>query len=402
MMKPPSAASRFDDLQRACDRPDGVTGRAYKSGADRVLLLSAKELMFLANNHETYGHGIVRDAELKPFAADLTAGGGISRLAYARACAAGLRTEALLSSAGLTTALMEDSRARLKVQSQIRFLDLVSEAMQDELLGFHLALSFEPRELGLLYYVAASSDSLDGALRRLERYSRMVNEGLSVRYLCGPEASISLGYVGIKRSSDRHQIEFCLTAIVRICRQLAGRHLVPSRIRFGHDRTGDIAELKTFFGCDVDFGTDLDQAVFAGSLGETPIGNADPYLNKMLIGYCEAALAHRRMGRGSFRPDLENAIAPLLPHGQARAGEIARILGMSQRTLARRLASEGLTFAGVLDELKADLAKRYLRDGDLTISQIAWLLGYREVSAFTHAFKRWTGKAPRHLRSVGG
>jgi AraC-like DNA-binding protein len=344
----------------------------------------------------------VRDADLKLFATDLTAGGGLSRLAYARACAAGLQTEALLSSAGLTKALMDDDRARLKVQNQIRFLDLVSEALHDEWLGFHLGSSFELRELGLLYYVAASSDSLDDALRRVERYSRIANEGLSVRYLAGPETSISLGYIGIRRSSDRHQIEFCLAAIVRLCRQLAGRHLLPSRIRFAHHRAEDAAELKNFFGCDVDFGTDRDEAVFDGSLGETPIGNADPYLNKMLIGYCEAALAHRRLGRGSFRPDLENAIAPLLPHGQARAGQVARILGMSQRTLARRLASEGLTFAGVLDELKADLAKRYLRDGDLTISQIAWLLGYREVSAFTHAFKRWTGKTPRHLRSVGG
>ena len=346
--------------------------------------------------------GIVQDADVKRFARDVTAGGGISRLAYARARTAALQTEALLSRAGLTTALMEDSRARLKVQNQIRFLELVSEALPDELLGFRIALSFEPRELGLLYYVAASSDTLDDALRRLERYSRIANEGISVRYLAGPEASISLAYIGIQRRSDRHQIEFCLTAIVRLCRQLTGRHLVPSRITFAHRRPGDLAELKTFFGCDVEFGTDRDEAVFAGSLGQTPISNADPYLNRMLIEYCEEALAHRRLGRRSIRPNLENAIAPLLPHGQAHAGEVARILGMSQRTLARRLATEGLTFAGVLDELKADLATRYLRDGELTISQIAWLLGYREVSAFTHAFKRWTGKPPRHLRSAGG
>jgi AraC-like DNA-binding protein len=74
---------------------------------------------------------------------------------------------------------------------------------------------------------------------------------------------------------------------------------------------------------------------------------------------------------------------------------------MSPRTLARRLEAEGLTFAGVLIELRADLARRYLQDEDLPISEIAWLLGYREVSAFTHAFKRWTGKTPRQARSQG-
>jgi AraC-like DNA-binding protein len=72
---------------------------------------------------------------------------------------------------------------------------------------------------------------------------------------------------------------------------------------------------------------------------------------------------------------------------------------MSQRTLARRLSSEGLTFAEVLDRLRSDLATRYLSDADLSISQVAWLLGYREVSAFTHAFKRRTGMTPRDMRS---
>ncbi|MGB8756162.1 MAG: helix-turn-helix transcriptional regulator, partial [Pseudolabrys sp.] len=126
---------------------------------------------------------------------------------------------------------------------------------------------------------------------------------------------------------------------------------------------------------------------------------ADPALNKLLIKYCEEARSLRHACPGTFRVGLENAIVPLLPHGKARVDEVARRLGMSTRTLARRVASEGLTFAGVLSELRADLAKRYLREEALPISQIAWLLGYQEVSAFTHAFKRWTGKPPSEARS---
>ena len=95
---------------------------------------------------------------------------------------------------------------------------------------------------------------------------------------------------------------------------------------------------------------------------------------------------------------VENAIVPLLPHGAVRAPLIAAQLGLSQRTSARRLASEGVTFSAVLDSLRAGLAKQYLSDPDLSISQIAWLLGYQEVSAFTHAFKRWSGKTPREAR----
>lgn len=74
---------------------------------------------------------------------------------------------------------------------------------------------------------------------------------------------------------------------------------------------------------------------------------------------------------------------------------------MSHRTLARRLASEGLTFTGILEELKIDLAKSYFKKDELPISQTAWLLGYGEVSAFTHAFRRWTGMTPRQWRAKG-
>jgi AraC-like DNA-binding protein len=95
---------------------------------------------------------------------------------------------------------------------------------------------------------------------------------------------------------------------------------------------------------------------------------------------------------------VENAIVPLLPHGHARIGTIAAELGVSRRTLARRLAAEGLTFRKVLDDLRFDLTKRYLREEDLPISEIAWLLGYRETSALNHAFKRWTGRTPTRGR----
>ena len=142
----------------------------------------------------------------------------------------------------------------------------------------------------------------------------------------------------------------------------------------------------------------MDELVFPETVKLMPIGSADLHLNQLLMTYCDEALAHRETSRTDLRSSVENAIALLLPHGKTRASEIARGLGMSLRTLARRLALDGLTFSGILDELKVDLAKGYLKDGSLPISQIAWLLGYREVSAFTHAFKRWTGSTPRTFR----
>ena len=206
-------------------------------------------------------------------------------------------------------------------------------------------------------------------------------------------------YIGIERGSDCHQIEFWLLSLVRLCRQLANRRLIPSRIRVVHHRKNMPAEFRSLFGCEIEFGSARDELIFPVAVTRMAIGSADPHLNELLTKYCEEALAHRAPARTTLRSSVENAMAPLLPHGQANAVEIARRIGMSHRTLARRLSAEGLTFSEIAEELKGDLARRYLRDGDLPISQIAWLLGYREVSGFTHAFRRWTGMTPRQARA---
>ena len=93
-------------------------------------------------------------------------------------------------------------------------------------------------------------------------------------------------------------------------------------------------------------------------------------------------------------------ISSLLPHGRVVVNDVARSLGMSQRTLARKLAAEGLNFTEILQQLRRDLAVRYLDDNKLHVSKIAWLLGFNEVSAFTHTFKRWTGKTPSQTRTT--
>ena len=121
---------------------------------------------------------------------------------------------------------------------------------------------------------------------------------------------------------------------------------------FTHRRRNDTAELRTFFGSEVTFGAAVDEVIFPTSIKQMAVVDADPYLNDVLIKYCEQAIAARSTKRSSFGLNVENVIALHLPHGKAQAGEIARKLGVSQRTLARRLSSEGLTFAGVLQRLK--------------------------------------------------
>ena len=342
----------------------------------------------------------VRDSNGNDLDTFPSAMGIITRLACGRARQEGVEVELLLREAGLTHQQIDDPCARLAVKSQIRFLELAATTLKDECLGFHLAQNFDLRMGGLFYYVLASSDTLGEALQRGVRYSAIVNEGITLRLREGKGIRINFAYAGVARHSDRHQIEFSMVTLVRICRQLTNRHVRPSRVSFTHRRKDDASELRTFFGGDVTFGAAVDELAFPTSIQQMMVVDADPYLNDLLIKYCEQALTARSTKQSSVGLNVENVIALHLPHGKARVGEIARKLGVSQRTLARRLSSEGLTFANILQRLKSDLAKRHLADQTLSISEIAWLLGYQDVSAFTHAFKRWTGIAPRAVRQA--
>ena len=343
----------------------------------------------------------MNDVDTKRLGALPTAGGGIARLAYARARRAGIELRPLLKKAGLTDQRLKDRGSRLPVEHQIQFLNLAANALHDEWLGFHLAQLSDLRELGLIFYVAASSETLGDALRRAARYSSISNEGLSLKCLEEDDIRIVFDYVGIARHSDRHQIEFFMTVLIRLCRQLTGLRLVPSRTRLTHRRSNHGgSELAEYFGGHTTFGARADELTFVRGIRDIAITSADPYLNEILVANCEQALSHRPKNRGTLRSAVENAIVPLLPHGKVRASGIAARLGLSQRTLARRLELEGETYSEVLESLRGDLARQYLSDFDLSISRIAWLLGYEEVSAFTRAFKRWTGKTPREARQT--
>src|SRR6187399_2644631 len=161
--------------------------------------------------------------------------GGMTKLAYARAKAAGIALEPLLATADLTSHQIETPQT-IRVRNQIKFLNLVAAALKDDLLGFHVAQTADLRELGLLYYVLASSETLIDALHRVARYSSIVNEGVSLRCVDSRFVRISFHCIGIGRHLDTHQIECTMTTVVRICRQLTGIRLLPDRVRLMHHR----------------------------------------------------------------------------------------------------------------------------------------------------------------------
>jgi AraC-like DNA-binding protein len=113
---------------------------------------------------------------------------------------------------------------------------------------------------------------------------------------------------------------------------------------------------------------------------------------------CDDAAKQRETAPASLRALVENEAQKLLPHGRAQRHHVAKKLAMSTRTLARRLASEGTTFEEVVDELRRSLALQYVKTPSVSLSQVAWLLGYEGSTSFNHAFRRWTGRPPSAAR----
>jgi AraC-type transcriptional regulator len=185
--------------------------------------------------------------------------GALTRLAVARLTSAGVPVAPLLTRVGLTPELIANPDERLSVRSQIALLDEAAIALKDDCLGFTLAREHDPRGVGLLYYVMASSQTLGDALKRVARYSRITNEALVFAYREGNSLVINLSYSGVPRHSDRHQMEFCMFAALRICRVLTGQNLVPQHFSIAHQRSGDTSEMARFVGKEVEFGADTDE-----------------------------------------------------------------------------------------------------------------------------------------------
>lgn len=335
-------------------------------------------------------------AIIRKLAAVPTATGLAARLAVAHLEQLGINPAPLLSRSGVSKTDLSN-HTRISVLSQIEFLGQISHATKDNWIGLTLAQDFDLREMGMLYYVAASSQTLGDALQRIERYARVGNEALIIQ-IDKAACRIGLSYAGVPRYLDRHQMECFVFALLRLCRQITGNKLTPLRTSFVHHRTGNLDKIHRLFGCDIEFDAYADEMHFDPAVLGFPLVNSDPYLSKIMVEVGEKTVSVRTSNTSPFRTVVENTIAPLLPHAEASARSVAKRLGMSERTFARRLAADDLSFGEILNQLRRDMAIRYLEEDNLQASQIAWLLGFHQPSSFTHACRRWTGRSPSAFR----
>jgi AraC-like DNA-binding protein len=308
-----------------------------------------------------------------------------------------------LSEHGLARAADESNSATHRVSAigQCKFLDYAAEAMDDSAFGLHLARQIDPRDVGIYFYVCSAARDLGEALVLYSRYCRIVNEAFRPKLTRGPDdLAIEVEFVGLPRYAARQNMEFVLASICKALRMVSGRNVVPASVTFAHNRNSDVREFQRFFGCPVEFGAPNTAFLLSADALRLSLITADPKLLRVLRPYCDAAATERNVKPGTLRSAVEAEAEKLLPHGKAKAENVAKALALSLRTLARRLAEEGTTYGEVIDQLRRSLAIQYLKDPGMSLGQIAWLLGYEGPTSFNHAFKRWTGQSPSVDRNM--
>lgn len=292
-------------------------------------------------------------------------------------------------------------QAALKPQLYwIAYFNEAATLVGDDCFGCHLGQQTDTRELGIIHYIFSASATALDAVKNLIRYNQLVNSMTSLSLdetdrQVTIEVRFRLGLEGFQR----HIAEWGPTTIVAALRHLTGTHLVPRGVNFVHQRTSGIGTFEAFFGCPVRFGANRQGMTFARSALSAPVRTADRHLLDILSSVCEEALKKRKVASTPTRAKVEAALLEHLPHGKASAIVAAKALHMSPRSLARRLAEEGTTYAETLEHLRRDLAMHYLEDKKIGVSQIAWLLGYSEVTSFNHAFRRWMSSSPKEVRA---
>ena len=310
----------------------------------------------------------------------------------------------LLAAAGLDETTLRDPDARVPTSAVWSLIERAVEATGDTNLGHHIAERADPGSLDVHYYAMLSSPTLGAGYERLCRYQRLIHEVNRVELdVDGDRATLRHVMPG-GNVAPRHIAEFLLTVWVRGGRQATGTDWAPIEVRFAHPGPPDARAHARFFRAPVQFATGENALVLSAALLELPCVRSDPALLSVLDRFAADRL-ERAPGTASVAERARAALAEELRGGHATAGRLAARLKMSTRTLSRTLATEGTSFRRMLDQLRRELANRYLADDRASIGEVAFLLGFSELSAFHRAFKRWTGETPgefRRRRRVAG
>jgi AraC-like DNA-binding protein len=316
--------------------------------------------------------------------------------------ARGKPAASILRDLGLDRTALERPGTRIPFVTHAALFEAAAEHLQDPGFGLHFGSSVDPLDAGALAFLVANSPTLGGAMKNLAAYLKVLTEGTELSLETGDLLAVAAFRIVDPKVERFGQLEeFGLALMMNICRFVVGRRLRPEWVEYLHHPRQGMDALEQYFGAPVRFGQKRTAIVLNKNLLDLPCRNADERLLRILKAHCDDLL--EKLGQtADLKQHVAHLVSSHLPSSPVTAKSVASELGMSERTVARRLSEQGLSFGQIVDDVRCRLAERYLREPDMRPSQIAYLLGYSEPSAFTRAFRRWTGRSPSQFRSGVG
>jgi AraC-like DNA-binding protein len=306
----------------------------------------------------------------------------------------GLTLPALAEAAGLAPNALDPLPESLPARRYIGLLEAGARLANDPFFGLHVGEKARPATYSAYGMLLLACSSFGHALELTQRYESLAHDlGRSQVGFDGARAQYE--WISHYPDATRHLVESVFAGIRVFGSWLAGRPLMPLALRLRHADPGHgSAEYLRVLGIAPEFGAPLNCAAVDAALLAMPVPNADTSLYPLLLHHAERLLEERAARVDPIVARVRAALLPRLTSGEARLAPVAAELGLSTRTLQRKLADAGSSFQQVLDAVRYGLAQDYLRRRELGLVDIAFLLGFQEQSAFTHAFREWSGMNP--------
>lgn len=277
-----------------------------------------------------------------------------------------------------------------------RIVAIVTDLVNDPASGLRTAEQIHPSHFGALGYAWLASSSLLTALLRASRYVRMLDEQTAIRIEIQEDQVVVITETLASLSRPDHWSDFQVACLVTLCRFNYGPTFRPERVMLKRVAPEKPDPWSRFFNCPVNFGADTNAMVLSSEVAKQDLPTSNPELVMLHELLIVRSLA--RLDRTDIADRVKAEIFDQLPSGSLTAMKIADALGISKRSLQRRLKARGSSLGALLTETRRELAAHYVADFGLSLGEVSFLLGYSDLSAFSRAYRRWFGKSPRQAR----
>jgi AraC-like DNA-binding protein len=315
------------------------------------------------------------------------------------AAARGVQPQSLYDAVKLDPAVLLDPDNRIPFAQLVALYEKAAELTGDDNFGIHLGQTVNLTAFDVVGYCALNSQTLGAAFARVTRYHSIWTDGALFTVETGSHTSaIVYSYTDTSIHDHRQDAEITLAIVTTLCRNIASPDFAPTSVEFQHDAPRNISEHLRLFRCPVEFGASSNKLSFPSSFLSLPIAKADARLCALLDRHAEELLA-KFPPQHSLVDQVRSIIAGELRGGDPALERVADQLSVTPRTLQRKLQDLGTSHNELLDQMRRQLAMRYLREQEMAICEVAYLLGFSESSSFHRAFKRWTGMTPTEFRA---